>query len=138
MRARTLSTIACAITALGAFAPAASAQEPAPQPRTGGAMYGPDDPALTAVVPGDKAIMQANGMAAAPELAPEPVKQALVERTRRYLVNQDMRGLVAPQIEAGMVGGNARAIGAATSPLFERYFMNGSQALSAARSAGPR
>jgi predicted NBD/HSP70 family sugar kinase len=69
---------------------------------------------------------------------PEPVKHALVERTRRYLVNQDMRGLVAPQIEAGTVGGNARAIGAATSPLFERYFMNGSQALSAARSAGPR
>ncbi|KRA43312.1 ROK family transcriptional regulator [Devosia sp. Root635] len=67
---------------------------------------------------------------------PEPVKQALVERTRRYLVNQDMRGLVTPQIEAGMVGGNARAIGAATSPLFERYFMNGSQALSAARGAG--
>ena len=69
---------------------------------------------------------------------PEPVKQALVERTRRYLVNQDMRGLVTPQIEAGVVGGNARAIGAATSPLFERYFMNGSQALSATRAAGPR
>ena len=36
-----------------------------------------------------------------------------------------MRGLIAPRIEAGTVGGNARAIGAATSPLFERYFMNG-------------
>jgi hypothetical protein len=49
----------------------------------------------------------------------------LVERVRRYLTNQDMRGLIAPRIEAGTVGGNARAIGAATSPLFERYFMNG-------------
>lgn len=56
---------------------------------------------------------------------PETVKQELVERTRRYLVNQDMRGLIVPRIEAGAVGGNARAIGAATSPLFERYFMNG-------------
>ena len=56
---------------------------------------------------------------------PEAVKHELVERTRRYLVNQDMRGLIAPRIEAGVVGGNARALGAATSPLFERYFMNG-------------
>ena len=56
---------------------------------------------------------------------PEAVKLALVERTRRYLANQDMRGLIAPRIEAGVVGGNARAIGAAASPLFERYFMNG-------------
>ncbi|MHA6298716.1 ROK family protein [Devosia sp. CAU 1758] len=56
---------------------------------------------------------------------PDEIKHELVERTRRYLVNQDMRGLVAPRIEAGMVGFNARAIGAAASPLFERYFMNG-------------
>lgn len=62
---------------------------------------------------------------------PEPVKHALVERTRRYLVNQDMRGLIAPQVEAGMVGANARAIGAAASPLFERYFMNGNIRLQA-------
>ena len=56
---------------------------------------------------------------------PAPIKQALVERTRRYLATQDMRGLIAPRIEAGVVGGNARAIGAAASPLFERYFLNG-------------
>lgn len=56
---------------------------------------------------------------------PDAIKQELVERTRRYLVNQDMRGLIAPRVEAGVVGFNARAIGAATSPLFERYFMNG-------------
>ncbi|MNT68247.1 hypothetical protein D3C72_2064620 [compost metagenome] len=55
---------------------------------------------------------------------PAAVKQELVERTRRYLVNQDMRGLIAPQVEAAAVGFNARAIGAATTPLFERYFMN--------------
>jgi predicted NBD/HSP70 family sugar kinase len=62
---------------------------------------------------------------------PEPVKQALVERTRRYMSNQDMRGLIAPRIEAGTIGGNARAIGAATTPLFERYFMNGNIRLQA-------
>lgn len=56
---------------------------------------------------------------------PEPVKHALVERTRRYMSTQDLRGLIAPRIEAGTIGGNARAIGAATTPLFERYFMNG-------------
>lgn len=55
---------------------------------------------------------------------PTAVKHELVERTRRYLVNQDMRGLVAPRVEAAAVGFNARAIGAATTPLFERYFMN--------------
>lgn len=57
---------------------------------------------------------------------PDPVKHELVERTRRYLLNQDMRGLITPRIEAGTVGFNARAIGAATTPLFDRYFMNGS------------
>jgi len=62
---------------------------------------------------------------------PEAVKQALVERTRRYLVNQDMRGLIAPRIEAGTIGGNARAIGAAASPFFDLYFMNGNVRLSA-------
>lgn len=60
---------------------------------------------------------------------PVAVKHELVERTRRYLVNQDMRGLIKPRVEAGAVGGNARAIGAAASPLFERYFMNGNTRL---------
>lgn len=62
---------------------------------------------------------------------PTAIKHTLVERTRRYLGNQDMRGLIAPRVEAGTVGGNARAIGAATTPLFERYFMNGNVRLSA-------
>ena len=67
--------------ALGAAAPAASAaksQAPASaEARAGGAVYGPDDPTLTATVPGAKAVLLDNGMAAAPELAPEPVKQAI-------------------------------------------------------------
>ncbi|HEY8578211.1 MAG TPA: ROK family transcriptional regulator [Devosia sp.] len=55
---------------------------------------------------------------------PKDVKHSLVERTRRYLANQDMRGLIMPRIEAGSVGGNARALGAATNPFFGGYFMN--------------
>ena len=77
MRLRTLFTIPCAMAALSFCAPVAAAEEKTAEARSGGAVYGPDDPALTAVVPGDKAILQSNGMAAAPELAPEPVKQAI-------------------------------------------------------------
>lgn len=55
---------------------------------------------------------------------PENVRQELVERTRRYLVNQDTRGLIPPKIEAGSIGGNARAIGAASGPIFSQYLLN--------------
>lgn len=94
MRARTVLTIACAITASAICVPAAPAQQPAPPAETaprpdapgapaapggssGGAVYAPDDPSLTTVVEGSKAVLLPNGMAAAPSLAPEPVKQAI-------------------------------------------------------------
>ncbi len=102
MRARTVLTIACAITASATCVPTgASAQQPAPPAETapspapdpagsdapgappssggssGGAVYAPDDPSLTAVAEGSKAVLLPNGMAAAPSLAPEPVKQAI-------------------------------------------------------------
>ncbi|HYF28362.1 MAG TPA: hypothetical protein VD931_21645 [Baekduia sp.] len=73
MRATNLFTIACAVAATCAISPAAATAAKG----TGGAVYGPDDPALTATVPGDKAVLQDNGMAAAPEAAPEPVKRAV-------------------------------------------------------------
>ena len=47
---------------------------------------------------------------------PEAIRLDLVERVRRYVTNQDTRGLIAPQIEAGSIGRKARAIGAATRP----------------------
>lgn len=62
---------------------------------------------------------------------PEPVRNELVERVRRYLVNQDTRGLVVPQIEPGSIGGNARGIGAASSPFFSQYLLNTNAGLSA-------
>lgn len=62
---------------------------------------------------------------------PPDVRAELVERVRRYLVNQDKRGLIEPRIEAGSVGENARAIGAASSPIFSQYLLNTNAGLSA-------
>ncbi|MBT0956416.1 ROK family transcriptional regulator [Alphaproteobacteria bacterium KMM 3653] len=62
---------------------------------------------------------------------PADVRDELVDRTRRYLVNQDKRGLIEPQIEAGNVGHNARAIGAASSPIFSQFLLNTNAGLSA-------
>ncbi len=62
---------------------------------------------------------------------PEDVRMELVERVQRYLVNQDTRGLIAPDIKAGGIGGNARCIGAASSPVFSQYFLNTNAGLSA-------
>lgn len=63
---------------------------------------------------------------------PSEIRQDLVERVRRYLVNQDTRGLIPPQIESGTIGGNARAIGAASGPIFSQYFLDTHAGLSVA------
>ncbi len=55
---------------------------------------------------------------------PQDVKDTLVKRTQRYISNQDTRGLIAPVIEAGSVGGTAREVGAACSPIFSQYLLN--------------
>ncbi|WP_281859089.1 ROK family transcriptional regulator [Litoreibacter halocynthiae] len=55
---------------------------------------------------------------------PPDVKETLVERTRRYLLNQDTRGLITPQVEAGTIGRQARELGAACSPIFSQYLLN--------------
>lgn len=55
---------------------------------------------------------------------PENIRIDLAERTSRYIANQDMRGLIMPTIEAGSIGGNARAIGAASEPIFAQYLLN--------------
>lgn len=61
---------------------------------------------------------------------PDDVRNELVERVRRYLVNQDTRGLITPVIEAGSIGKNARGIGAAISPMFSQYLLNTNAGLS--------
>jgi len=55
---------------------------------------------------------------------PPEVRCELVERVQRYLVHQDKRGLIAPRVEVGTVGENARAIGAASGPIFADYLLD--------------
>ncbi len=54
---------------------------------------------------------------------PPEVRDELVSRVRRYLVNQDTRGLVPPGIEPGTIGQGARAIGAASGPIAARFLL---------------
>jgi predicted NBD/HSP70 family sugar kinase len=56
---------------------------------------------------------------------PLPVKEKMVIACNRALAKMNVQGLIQPpQIVAGSVGSDARAIGAACLPLFERYFMD--------------
>lgn len=55
---------------------------------------------------------------------PPTVREELVARTRRYVATQDTRGLIAPQIEAGSIGANARALGAACGPIRFQFLLN--------------
>ena len=55
---------------------------------------------------------------------PPEIRDELVSRVKRYIVNQDTRGLITPRIEAGCVGENARGIGAATGPIVTQYLLN--------------
>jgi hypothetical protein len=43
---------------------------------------------------------------------------------RREVAGLDTRGLTPVRVEEGRVGGNARALGAACSPIFSRYLLN--------------
>ena len=55
---------------------------------------------------------------------PPEIRDELVERVRRYIANQDTRGLIPPKIESGSIGGNARALGAASGPIFSQFLLN--------------
>ena len=54
---------------------------------------------------------------------PEDVKDRLVARVRHYLPEEDSRGLILPEVLPGLVGIDARAIGAASVPIFAQYFL---------------
>ncbi|WP_074257526.1 ROK family transcriptional regulator [Vannielia litorea] len=60
---------------------------------------------------------------------PPEVRADLVARVRRYLVNQDTRGLIEPRIEAGSIGQIARGIGAASAPIFSQFLLNANAGL---------
>lgn len=55
---------------------------------------------------------------------PARLRDDLVNRVRRYVATQDTRGLIPPKIEAGSIGGNARAQGAACEPIRAQFFLN--------------
>jgi predicted NBD/HSP70 family sugar kinase len=61
---------------------------------------------------------------------PPEIRDELVSRVRRYLANQDKRGLIPPVVEAAAVGENARGIGAASSPIFRQFLLNTNAGLS--------
>mgnify|MGYP005989430645 FL=1 len=63
---------------------------------------------------------------------PDHIRHELVTRVRRYVATQDTRGLIVPAIEAGSIGANARALGAACGPIRANFFLNTHQGLSAA------
>ncbi len=52
------------------------------------------------------------------------VKGRIVEATRKAMAKVNLQGIAAPVIEAGLVGASARAIGAASLPLFSRYHID--------------
>lgn len=55
---------------------------------------------------------------------PRDVRARLVAGVRREIERLDSRGLTPIRIEQGLVGGNARALGAAAAPIFARYLLN--------------
>jgi predicted NBD/HSP70 family sugar kinase len=52
------------------------------------------------------------------------VKGKIVEATRKAMAGVNLQGISAPVIEGGLVGASARAIGAASLPLFSRYHID--------------
>ncbi len=52
------------------------------------------------------------------------VRKRVVDATAAALAKLDMRGIVTPDILEGSVGANARAIGGASLPLFNRYLLD--------------
>lgn len=63
---------------------------------------------------------------------PETVKRRLVDAVRDALDANDLRGVHRPEIVAGQVGPNARAIGGACLPLLERFLLDGDEGRRAA------
>ncbi len=60
---------------------------------------------------------------------PASVRHRLVDMVQARMSGQDMRGLIAPQIVEGLVGDNARGIGAAVGPIISQLLLDRSAAL---------
>lgn len=55
---------------------------------------------------------------------PASVRERLVKSTEASLATLDHRGLTMPAVVAGSIGSNARALGAAASPILSQFFLN--------------
>ena len=55
--------------------------------------------------------------------APE-IRRAITAVVRRELANINLQGITPPVVEEGQVGSSARAVGAASLPLFSRYHID--------------
>lgn len=62
---------------------------------------------------------------------PAGIREKLVTRVRESLKSKDTRGLLVPRIETGVIGRNARAIGAACRPIFSQFLLNTNAGFSA-------
>jgi predicted NBD/HSP70 family sugar kinase len=52
------------------------------------------------------------------------IRRAITTVTRRELASLNLQGIETPIVEEGLVGSAARAIGAASLPLFSRYHID--------------
>jgi predicted NBD/HSP70 family sugar kinase len=52
------------------------------------------------------------------------VRSAIVQATKAELAKLDLQGIAPPVVEEGLVGSAARAVGAASLPLFSRYHID--------------
>lgn len=55
---------------------------------------------------------------------PPTIRARLVEATKRAILELDLQGLDVPEIDAGNIGPIARALGAASLPLFDKYLID--------------
>ncbi len=58
---------------------------------------------------------------------PPDVRAALVSRTIQVLPDMDLAGLVVPEIAEGTIGPDAKALGAASLPLSQRFLVSSAQ-----------
>ncbi|MGI6851489.1 ROK family transcriptional regulator [Mesorhizobium sp. 1B3] len=63
---------------------------------------------------------------------PKSVRARLVEAVQREIAGIDVEGLRLPQVQEGSVGHNARALGAASLPLSDRFLLGAGVALKGA------
>lgn len=55
---------------------------------------------------------------------PPAIREELVKKVRRAIETEDTRGLILPLIESGSIGSDARALGAACSPVLSQFMLN--------------